>query len=112
MSWEERMAARARQRERALAESIWLARPVEERMCRTGDGNFEAGPDTHLCVYCLNREYGTSKMREPGDGDHCDQCWEPRLVWQGAWYLLHIPPGVRECTHSCHDDEIGLAAAS
>lgn len=112
-TWEERMSARARERARQLDEAVWRQLPIEDRMCMTGDGNFAAGPGTALCIHCENRPYGERKLRAADDIEHgCQQCWGRWLIWVGnAWAIDHVPPGLSGCEHSCHADEIWLAAS-
>jgi hypothetical protein len=107
------MSARARERARQLDEAVWRQLPIEDRMCMTGDGNFAAGPGTALCIHCENRPYGERKLRASDDIEHgCQQCWGRWLIWVGnAWAIDHVPPGLSGCEHSCHADEIWLAAS-
>jgi hypothetical protein len=114
-TWEERMAARAKERQRR--EHVAPDPEAVSAPCMAC-GHVGCLPNTRLCQECMDRPYGT-----PGPvNDGCQQCWGERLSWLGnCWgYQSHLPLEQSRCAwgrpyivgsdiHSCHEDEIWLA---
>jgi hypothetical protein len=55
-------------------------------------------------------EYGA--LGDPLPDEWCRECWGDRYVWLGGWGLRHVGGTMSGCQHSCHEDEVWLAASS
>lgn len=90
---------------------VWTHGPrttVTHGACMTGDGNLAVRGA--LCWECVDRPYG----QRGGPGllpDECARCYERSGIWVGnCWALVHIGDRL-DCTCTCHDGEIALAAS-
>lgn len=107
-TWEERMSQRAHARASKETQAAHRDRLGEfTRYVHPDD------PDEILleiiAARCLGITHGDPGPKLPPED--CRQCWGDRLVWVGnTWGLNHRGIPRDQCRHTCHDNEILLAA--